>query len=305
MHPAELERAISMIAKRRRKVEDRNRDRLPDAADSDPREILDYLQKYSGPDIPLWVLQADVCDALTLNNWLWWEDRHRELHFLRAGRERGLFLSQIGAQIGVGKQGVIDRMDRLTALLRYSRPDEKLSRSMRQAEQAARVQRPLEGRWWEARHDILISLVATLVAEADRYGLNDDEREWIDQVHVDVHDGVSPRAFIAELGLAVSELRTAPAVLALYPQTVDELADMHDQGLRQRPYRVHAVLAQADALRSEFAALSPTTSAATAGDAVDSSSAGGAPPAGARELHRLSRVHADTATIPRAAEAGD
>ena len=53
------------------------------------REVLDYLRKFSGPDIPRWVLQAEVSDALTLNNWLWWEDRRRELFFLKAGRARG------------------------------------------------------------------------------------------------------------------------------------------------------------------------------------------------------------------------
>ena len=41
------------------------------------------------PDIPRWVLQAEVSDALTLNNWLWWADRRRELFFLKAGRARG------------------------------------------------------------------------------------------------------------------------------------------------------------------------------------------------------------------------
>ena len=71
-----------MIASRRAKVDDQNRDKLPDSPRSDPREVLDYLQRYSGRDIPRWVLQADVCDALTLNNWLWWEDRRRELQAL-------------------------------------------------------------------------------------------------------------------------------------------------------------------------------------------------------------------------------
>jgi hypothetical protein len=88
-HRCEVSRAIVMIAKRRAKVEDRNRDRLPDSPDSDPREVLDYLQKYSTAGTPRWVLQADVCDALTLNNWLWWEDLRRELHFLRAGPRPG------------------------------------------------------------------------------------------------------------------------------------------------------------------------------------------------------------------------
>src|ERR1700748_3795024 len=100
-----------MISRRRVKVDDRNREKLPDSPDSHPREILDCLRQYSGGDIPLWVLQADVSDALTLNNWLWWEDRRRELHFLRAGRDRGIFLAQLGAQVGVGKQGVVDRID--------------------------------------------------------------------------------------------------------------------------------------------------------------------------------------------------
>ena len=59
----------------------------------------------------------------TLNNWLWWEDRCRELHFLKAGRKnRGLFLSQLGTWVGVGKQGVLDRVDRLEALLATTGP---------------------------------------------------------------------------------------------------------------------------------------------------------------------------------------
>ncbi|ORB76486.1 hypothetical protein BST46_29835, partial [Mycobacterium timonense] len=115
VHRAELAAAISRISRRRAKVDDVHRDRLPDAPDSDPREVLRYLRRFSGQDIPRWVLQADVCDALTLNNWLWWEDRRTELHFLKAGRGLNLFLSQLGAQLGVSKQGVLDRIDRLEA----------------------------------------------------------------------------------------------------------------------------------------------------------------------------------------------
>ena len=105
VHRTEVARAIVMIARRRAKVDDRHRDLLPDSEDSDPREVLDYLRKFSGPDIPRWVLQAEVSDALTLNNWLWWEDRRRELFFLKAGRARGVFLSQLGAQVGVVSKG--------------------------------------------------------------------------------------------------------------------------------------------------------------------------------------------------------
>jgi hypothetical protein len=141
VHRLEVERAIARIAGRRDKVDDPNRERLPDCANADPREVLDYVQKYSGPDIPRWVLQADVCDALVLNNHLWWEDRRRELHWLKLGRARGLFLSEIGAQIGVGKKGVIDRIDRLDALLKHDRPDEKISRAARRAAREADANR--------------------------------------------------------------------------------------------------------------------------------------------------------------------
>ena len=162
---------------------------LPDSEDSDPREVLDYLRKFSGPDIPLWVLQAEVSDALTLNSWLWWEDRRRELFFLKAGRARGMFLSQLGAQVGVGKQRLLDRVDRLEALLRFDRPDEKLSRAARQAARAADHRRLAETRW------------------------------------IDEHR---------------AELRTWKAVVALDGS---------------RPHGVHAVLTDADKLRSAFAAL--------------------------------------------------
>src|SRR6201996_865665 len=144
-----------MIAKRRVKIDDPDRESLPNAPDSDPREVLDYLRKYSGSQIPRWVLQADVCDALTLNNWLWWEDRRRELHFLKAGRDRGLFLSQLGGQVGVGKQGVLDRIDRLEALLRYDRPDEKITRAARRARQQARERGVAEQAWLDAHRDEL------------------------------------------------------------------------------------------------------------------------------------------------------
>jgi hypothetical protein len=209
VHRAEVARAIVMIASRRSKVDDRNRDLLPDSEDSDPREVLDYLRKFSGPEIPRWVLQAEVSDALTLNNWLWWEDRRRELFFLKAGRARGVFLPQLGAQVGVGKQGLLDRVDRLEALLRFDRPDEKLSRAARQAARAADQRRLAETR-------------------------------WIDELGIDARDDALVPTTMVLLGLAAAELRTCTAVVA------------PDGG---RPHRVHAVLTDADNLRSAFAAL--------------------------------------------------
>jgi hypothetical protein len=245
VHRTEAVRAITVIARRRSKVDDRHRELLPDSEDSDPREVLDYLQKYSGADIPQWVLQADICDALTLNNWLWWEDRRRELHFLKAGRSRGLFLSQLGAQVGVGKQGVLDRIDRLEALLRYDRPDEKITRSERQAARAAEQRRSQEIPWLEQHHVEIRALAGALIEQADRYGLEDEDREWIDELAIDARDDVFTRATMVLIGLAAAELRTTPAVVAL-------------DGAR--PRRVHSVLSRVDNLRSRFAALGGTAS---------------------------------------------
>src|SRR5271156_3683996 len=186
VHRSELERAVVMIAKRRARVDDPDRESLPDSVDADPREVLDYLRKYSGPGIPLWVLQADVCDALTLNNWLWWEDRRRELHFLKAGRDRGLFLTQLGAQVGVGKQGVLDRIDRLEALLSYDRPDEKISRAARHAARMRSERMSDEQAWLIRRRDDLTAVIADMVDQADRFGVQ--ERQWVDELEIDQRD---------------------------------------------------------------------------------------------------------------------
>jgi hypothetical protein len=233
-----------MIAARRSKVDDPNREALPDSVDSDPREVLDYLRKYSRPDIPRWVLCADVCDALTLNNWLWWEDRRRELHFLKAGRDRGIFLAQLGAQVGVGKQGVIDRIDRLEALLRYDRPDEKITRAARRAHRQACERKAGEQAWLDAHRDELIAVMTDLVAQADRYLIDDTEREWIDELALDARDDELTPATMVILGLAAAELRTAPAILALDST---------------RPCTAHTVLRRADRLRTLFAELGANT----------------------------------------------
>ncbi len=247
VHRSELERAIGRVALRRAKVDDHHREKLPDSPESDPRDVLDYLQKHSGPDIPRWVLQADVCDALTLNNWLWWEDRRRELHFLKAGRDRGLFLSQLGAQVGVGKQGVLDRIDRLEALLRYDRPDEKITRASRRAECERRDRLPVEQAWLSARRDELRALITGLVEQADRFDV--EEREWLDELEIDGRgDDITPATMVI-LGLAAAELRTAPAVLDLDST---------------RPYAVHTLMARADDLRGQFAELGSRTSRSTA-----------------------------------------
>ncbi|MEE6140652.1 hypothetical protein SKC41_30625 [Mycobacterium sp. 050128] len=241
VHRSEVARAIARIASRRKKIDDRHREMLPDSPESDPREVLDYLQKHSGPHIPRWVLQADVCDALILNNWLWWDDRRRELYFLKAGRARGLFLSQIGSQVGVGKQGVLDRIDRLEALLQYDRPDEKITRAARRAARERRHRCDIEQAWIGAWRDELHQVISAVAQQAQDYAVED--REWIDELEIDARDDDITSTTMVILGLAIAELRTAPALLALD---------------NSRPRGVHRLLARADRLRAQFADLGTT-----------------------------------------------
>jgi hypothetical protein len=235
----QVERALKRIIGRRMKHEDPHRELLPAPEDADPREVLDYLRKYNGPNIPHRVLQQDVCDALILNNWLWWEDRRRELYWLQVGRRRGLFLTHLGGPLGIlSRQGVIDRIDRLEALLRYDRPNEKLARADRQAARASDAEASAQEQWIIRHQEELLTLISDLVEEAERYGLDDTEREWIDELAIDARGDALGPTTMKMLGSALDDLRTAASVVALESS---------------RPHRVHAVLARADRLRSDFA----------------------------------------------------
>ncbi|MFC7344961.1 hypothetical protein [Saccharopolyspora griseoalba] len=238
VHRAELAAALARISARRVKVDDPDREQLPDSPEADPREVLDYLQKHSGPHIPRWVLQAEVLDALTLLNWLWWQDQAREHYWLQAGRERGLFLAQLGAQRGIGKQGIRDRIDRGEALLLFHRPDEQLTREARRNATAARGRRGAELAWIAEHRVELHELISGLLAQADQHQLHDTQREWLDELAADARaDDLTPATMVV-LGLACAELRNAPGVLTL-------------DSARQQT--VHTLLAHADRLRSRFA----------------------------------------------------
>lgn len=238
VHRAEVSRAIARIAARRTKVDDPNREKLPDAPDADPAEVLDYLQQYSGHGIERWVKQADVSDALTLTNWLWWQHQRRLRYWLKQGRDQGLFLSQIGAQLGIKKQGVIDKADRLEALLRYDRPDEQLSRTARRLTRQAHDRDVAETSWIDMNREQLLATISALVGHADRYHLDDEEREWVDELASDARDQHLTSATMVILGFAAAELRAAPAVLAL-----------------NSTQAVHRDVAAAESLRSKFADL--------------------------------------------------
>lgn len=243
----QLSETVARIVRRRVKVDDPDRYLLPDDTENPQvREVLDYLQSHSR--VPRWVAQADVADALTLMNYLWWQDRRRELAWLRTGIRRGLFLSQLGAQVGIGKQGVKDRLDRLEALLTFDRPDERITRAQRRAAADAEARREAEIAWIADHVDELAAIAAGFTTAADRFHLDDEEREWIDELARDARDQDFTPGSVRVLALAADELRTAPSILEL--------------GAGGRPYRVHEWLARADRARSAFAGLGITSGAA-------------------------------------------
>ena len=245
VHRRELESAMDRIVRRRVEIDDPSREQLPDAPNSDPREVLDYLARHTHRNVPLRVVQADVCDALVLVSWLWWEDRRRELRLLKAGVECGLPLAQIGSQFGIGKQGVRDRIDRLEGLLRFDKPDEKLARSERRRERAEAAGDSPEEVWLRSHAQELLIIAQGVVAISRNYSLKGRDREWLDELEVDVQGGVLTPAMMAILGLAVGELRIADVLAS-------DVAPTSASSPRTPAGRL---LARADDLRSKFAAI--------------------------------------------------
>lgn len=242
----ELISHLGMITKRRWKVEDPHVSELPavdNLADSHTvLDFLDYLRRY--PARTPGYRHADITNALQLNVWLWWEDRRRELAWLKAGRSAGMFLAQLGDPLGIGKRGVIDRIDRLEALLKFDRPDETFGRDARRKA----AYEDIEVAWVQDHREVLHAVIADLLAEANRWELEGDDRSMLDELAVDAaddqddrtEDGLNPGSMNL-LSLAVTELATA--------EPVADLADA------PQPYKVHRVMERANGLRSEFAGL--------------------------------------------------
>jgi hypothetical protein len=132
----------------------------------DPRDVLDYLLRRTA-GVPRWVQQAEVNDALVLITWLWWQDKHRELRELARGRSLNLPLSQLGAPLWIGGQGVTDRIDRLSALLEFDRPDEGLTRSARQAIRSAGPERA----WIDEQRTTIRTVLVALLEQGTWAGL--------------------------------------------------------------------------------------------------------------------------------------
>lgn len=165
----------------------------------------------------------------TLNNGRGGRTVRRELHFLKAGRNRGLFLSQLGARVGVGNQGVLDRVDRLEALLATTNPMRKplARRGARNASGAGgcpskRPGLPPGAMTCTRSSPVWLSRPIVFTSRS----LSGSTR-WR-----------STAATMVILDLAAAELRTPPAALGLEAT---------------RPCTVHTLLARADNLRRQFA----------------------------------------------------
>lgn len=267
----EVVRTIAQIVRNRTKVDDPDLHKCPNDPDNpDARGVLDYMAAHTGRHIPPWVLEAEAIYALTLDNRIWWEDQARHSYWAHAAIERGHFYSSVAHAVGLGsRQAIAQRLDRLDGLLYFAgdhldgvgrrspavddgqdvdvrprlRADPTVVRERRRIEAAAAA----EQEWVTAHRDELAELAKDFVAEADRYGLqaaqdmdDDGERDYIDEFAAQATDGVFTPATVARLGLAATELATAPAVLAL---------DV------PRPLAVHKVLERAHRLRAEFAGL--------------------------------------------------
>ncbi|MDR7304610.1 hypothetical protein [Haloactinomyces albus] len=228
----ELEAAVQRIHSRRSKVDDQNRELLG----NDPASTLDYLRKYTDRDIPSWVRQADVADCLILHVWTWWEDRRRERALLRAGLREGMFLSQLGAPLGISsRQGVRDALDRLEALLEYDRPDEKITRDARRVKQSSDARQA----WIDDNLDEVRTAAARLLAYSNM--VTDEDTEWFEELQADYEADAWTPASLTVLGLASGELRASPVVC--------ELDEQH---------AVHRALRYADGLRSAFSTIRKT-----------------------------------------------
>jgi len=202
---------------------------------TDPRDVLDYLATYAhNPDNPEGVRSADAVDRITLAVWLWWDDKRRERDVVRDALQL-LHASQVGAALGMTtRQGPRDRLDRLEALLNGDRPDEKLTREARREAALHARHGDTRAAWVATRHVLLDDVATRLLAAADRYQVT--EREWLDELAADQAAGAWTPGSIGVLGLAVGELRTAPAVLALPGR-----------------HAVFRALAAADRIRADFA----------------------------------------------------
>ena len=99
---AELAHAIARIVARH----EAHNDQLRAEMGTEPRDIVDYLQRGSPVTLESWRRQ-DSLDAPVLHNALRWDEAERERRFLYYAKDAGLTLSEVGTGLGYAtRQGV-------------------------------------------------------------------------------------------------------------------------------------------------------------------------------------------------------
>lgn len=265
----ELDAATARIVRRHLKVEDAG---LGSVDVDKPTDLLGYIHRQTSvhvhgtasarTPIPRWVVQADVTDGLVLHSWDRAEAVRRERDLLRDGVALGIPLSQLGAPLGLGsrvrsergnrRQGVQDRLDRLEALLRYDRPDAKITRAARRvareaaARSAAGEQDP-QAAWLRANSSWISQVAAALLALEP---LADDEAaEMLVEVRHDWSDGAWTPGSLVWLGMAAQALRVSSFV-EKSTGTVRYVADLG------ATHRAHRAIKAVEDLRAAFTQLS-------------------------------------------------
>jgi hypothetical protein len=244
---AERDAAVARIDRRHARIDDPRRSELG----TDARDVIDFVLNRGAAGVPRWVAAADHADALVLATWCWWEDRRIERRLLRQGHKLGLSLAELGAPLGIRtRQGVRDRIDRLSALLEHDRPDEQLIRAGRRA---AHTRDARQG-WIDAHRDEVQTALAAFLTQARRFATSDASTaaeageaadvvgeeatnttagEWLDELAADYDQDALTPATLAIAGLAAAELRTLQTVRELNPRD-----------------RLHGTLREIDLLRA-------------------------------------------------------
>lgn len=282
----ERDAAVERIASRHARYDD---SRWSEAG-TEARDVLNYLARRRA-ELPFALTAHDAWDELVLSAWVYWDERRRERELLHSALRRGLSLAEVGRYLGIGsRQGTRDYLDRLDALLAdlhrtrartrgpvigdgqadplavwagTTREQRSADVHAARAQRAAGRQRPTRMGWLETHHGRLRAVVADLFVQLARLGIADqvvdgpvdpavengseddqvepglpDYLSWLEQDH---RAGVYTPGSIASLGLVLGELRSHPTVVA----------QAANHGIKR-------VMGEADRLRADFAALSPT-----------------------------------------------
>lgn len=204
----EAQQAVQRITARRHEIDDKHRDLLSD----DPADVLVYLRRHSGREVPARVREQDVHDGLIISTYLWWRHAEDELWLLESAEILKVPRRSVGALLRIKTgQGVIDRRDRLRAMLGpLGVPSEKLWREHRGSPTDPRQ------RWLDAHRRAISEITKVVLNSAELVADDDVAADLDDLSRNEKADTFTPGCFV-ELLLAGQDLQALPAVRELQP----------------------------------------------------------------------------------------